>query len=433
MVLGLSSDIKVKVVSEEGCLQTLSVELPASKVKEKIEEAFKNVQNQAKLPGFRPGKAPLEMVRENFKGAAYERAQDLLMREGVSEALKSKKINPVQTPAVLSADFVPEKAFHFQFQVEVAPTVKPSNYKGIKLTQKKKTVGDEEVQKALNNLADMNAKLAESKDEALKSNHYAVINYEGLLDGKPIEGATAENFLMDMSAPQAIAGLAEGLVGAKAGEEREVKVKFPEDSPSKELAGKEAIFKVKLSAIKEKTVPVLDDEFAKDLGLESAAVLKARVRENLEQEQKQSAQADLEKQVVDKLLEEHAFQVPASMVERQVQHLIERQSNRMMQQGIGRADLAKVIEKAKPELQKQAEKDVRLAYILNAIASQESIEATEAEINAKIDGIIQKSDAKQRPALEKALKSTYAGQLQSEIRESKLFTWLIDHAKIKEA
>ena len=433
-MLGLTSDIKIKVVSEEGCLQTLSVELPASKVKEKVEEAFKNVQNQAKLPGFRPGKAPIEMVRQNFQAAAYERAQDLLMREGVSEALKSKKINPVQTPMVQSAgEFVPEKAFQFQFQVEVAPQFKPSNYKGLKLIQKKKTVSDEDVQKSLTNLAEMNAKLVESKDETLTNSHFAVINYEGLLDGKPIEGAKAESFLLDMSAPQAIAGLAEGLLGAKSGDERDVPVKFPEDSPAKELAGKEATFKVKLLAIKQKSVPVMDDEFAKDLGLESLALLKTRLKENLEREQKQALQADLEKQVVESLLEEHEFKVPASMVERQVQHLIDRQANRLAQQGVARADVAKVLEKAKAELQKQAEKDVRLAYILNAIASEESIEATEAEINSKIDGIVQQSEEKQRASLEKALKSTYAGQIQSEIRESKLFTWLIDHAKIKEA
>ena len=431
-MLGLSSEIKIKVVSEEGCLQTLSVELPASKVKEKIEAAFKDVQNQAKLPGFRPGQAPIEMVRESFRGAAYERAQDLLMREGVAEALKSKKINPVQTPVVQSAEFVPEKAFHFQFQVEAAPQVKPANYKGLKLTQKKKYVTEEDVQKALGNLGDMNAKLVESKDEALKNTHFAVVNYEGLLDGQPIEGAKAENFLLDMSAPQAIAGLVDGLLGAKAGEERDVPVKFPEDSPAKELAGKQAIFKVKLSAIKEKSVPVMDDEFAKDLGLESLAVLKARIKENLEVEQKKSAQSDIEKQIIDKLLEEHTFQVPPSVVQRQLDHLIERQSNRLLQQGIVKADLEKVIEKARPEVQKQAEKDVRLAYILNAIAAEESIDATEAEINSKIDSIVGKSEEKQRASLEKALKSTYVGQIQSEIRESKLFTWLIDHAKIKE-
>ncbi len=434
MVLGLTSDVKVKVVSEDGCLQTLSVELPVSKVKEKIEEAFKNVQGQAKLPGFRPGKAPLEMVRENFKAAAYDRAQDLLMREGVMEALKSKKINPVQTPVVQSAQpFQPEKPFQFQFEVETTPQVKPTNYKGLKLTKKAKQVTDDDVQKAVTSLAEMNARLTESKSEALGNKHFAVVNYEGLLDGKPIEGAKAENFLLDMSAPQAIAGLAEGLVGAKAGEERDVPVKFPEDSPAKELAGKQAVFKVKLTAIKEKSMPTIDDEFAKDLGVESVTVLKTRIRENLEREQKQSAQSDLEKQVVEKLLEEHVFAVPKSMVDRQLHHLIERQSNKLLSQGVSQDDLNKVIEKAKPDVLKQAEKDVRLAYVLNAIAAEESVDATDAELNAKIDEIVNQSQPKERGSLEKALRGKYSDQIRSELRETKLFAWLIEHAKVKEA
>ncbi len=432
-MLGLTSEMKVKVVSEEGCLQTFSVELPVAKVKEKIEEAFKNVQNQAKLPGFRPGKAPLDMVRENFKMAAYERAQDLLMREGVSEVLKSKKINPVQTPVVQDAKFLPEKPFQFQFQVEIAPQIKPTNYKGLKLTRKAVAVGDAELAKSLANLADMNARLVESKDDTLKPTHYAVVNYEGFLDGKAIDGAKAENFLLDMSAPQAIAGLAEGLVGSKVSEERDVKVQFPADSPAKELAGKEAVFKVTLIGIKEKNVPVLDDEFAKDLGLDSLATLKTKLRENLEREQKQASQADVEKQIIEKLLEEHQFAVPPSLAKGQLQSLVQRQSSRLLQQGVPQAEVDKALAKATPELQKQAEKDIRLAYILNAIANEESIDVSDEEISAKINDIVSKSEEKQRGSLEKALRAKYNDQLRSEIRESKIFVWIIEHAKIKEA
>src|SRR2546421_550563 len=128
----------------------------------------------------------------------------------------------------------------------------------------------------------MNARLVESTDETLKSTHFAVIDYEGFIDEKSIDGAKAENFLLDLSAPQAIAGLSEGLLGAKPGDIKEVLVKFPDDSPSKELAGRQATFKVKLHAIKEKRTPTLDDDFAKDLGLESLVRLKSTLRENLE-------------------------------------------------------------------------------------------------------------------------------------------------------
>src|SRR5206468_4277414 len=152
----------------------------------------------------------------------------------------------------------------------------------------------------------------------------------------------------DMSAPQTIAGLAEGLLGAKMGDERSVPVKFPEDSPAKELAGKQAVFKVKITAIKEKNIPVLDDEFAKDLGVESLDVLKTRLRENLEREKKYACEADLEKQIVEKLLEEHPSPVPPSVVERQTQHLVERQSHRLLSQGVSKEDVNKAVEKAMP-------------------------------------------------------------------------------------
>jgi trigger factor len=432
-MLGITSDVKVKVLSEKGCVQTLSVELAASKVKEKIEEAFKNVQSQAKLPGFRPGKAPIEMVRENFQGSAYERAQDLLLREGVAEALKAKKINPIQSPAILKLQFDPNKAFQFEFEVEAAPSVKPTGYKGLKLTKKTSVVSEPDVERAMSELAEMNSRLVESKAEKVALNHHAVIDYEGTLEGAPISGAKADNFLLDLTAPQTISGLAEGLVGAGINEKREVKVTFPADSPAKELAGKEAVFNVTVKAIKEKSVPVVDDEFAKDIGVESLAKLKEQVRQNLEGEKKRVVQTDLERQVADLLLEANEFEVPPTLLTRQVEELRQRQTNRLLQQGIAQQDIAKFLEQNKAEIEKQAAKDVRLAYILNTIAAEESIEATDEETAKKFAEILERSEPKNRAKLEKVIKEKYIDQIRSEIREGKLFTWLIEQAKVKES
>jgi trigger factor len=432
-MLGLTSDVKVKVLSEKGCVHTLSVELANAKVKEKIEEAFKNVQSQAKLPGFRPGKAPIDMVKEAYQGSAYERAQDLLLREGVAEALKAKKMTPIQSPSILNLQFDPNKAFQFEFEVEVAPVVKPTGYKGLKLTRKTSVVSDADVERAISELAEMNARLVESKAEKVAAHHHVVIDYEGLLDGKTIPGAKADNFLLDLSAPQTISGLAEGLVGAGVNEQREIKVTFPADSPAKELAGKEAVFNVTVKAIKEKSVPVVDDEFAKDIGVETMAKLKDQVRQNLEGEKKRVVQTDLERQVVDLLLEANPFDAPPSLLARQVEELQQRQTNRLLQQGIGQADIVKFLEQNKAEIQKQAEKDVRLAYILNAIAAEESVEATDEETAKKMSDILARSDEKNRAKLEKMLKEKYIDQVRSEIREAKLFAWLIEQAKVKES
>lgn len=432
MVLGLSGDIKVKVSSEKDCLQTFSVEMPNAIVKEKIDKAFEVVRGKVKLPGFRPGKAPIDVVREKFKDAAYEEAQDLLMREGVAEALKNKKLHPVQPPTVTSADFHPDKAFQFEFQVEVAPTFKLGGYKGLKLNKTLRPLTDDDVKKSLDNIANMNARLIESKAETIGQTHFAVINYEGFLDGKPIEGAKADNFLMDMSAPQSIAGLAEGLTGAKAGENRDVTVTFPADSPAKELAGKAAVFKVNVVALKEKSVPSLDDEFAKDLGVESIEVLKSKIREGLQRERDQQSRAEVEKQVVDRLLEANEFAVPASLVQRHTDYLLNRQRERLAQQGVSKEDADKLVDRMKADAQTAAEREVRLAYIMNALADAEKITVANDEIEARISAILQRSQPQERAALEKALKGGYRERIESEVREGKLFTFLIDNAKVKE-
>lgn len=431
-MLGLTSDVKVKINSEKDCQKSISVELANSIVQEKIQKAFESIQTQAKVPGFRPGKAPIEKIRNSFKELAYERAQESLLQHGVSEAIKAKKIQPVQPPMVQNVQFSPEKSFHFEFSVEVAPEVKATNYKGLKITKNVKPLTDADLTKALDNIAQMNARLVESKDEALGATQFAIVDYEGFMDAKPIEGAKAQNFLMDMSAPQAINGLTEGLVGAKPGEERSVSVKFPDDAPSKELAGKEAVFKVKLNAIKEKKTPTLDDEFAKDLGLASLAELKSKVKENLEREKEAAGKNDLEKQIIDKLLEENTFTVPPTLVKNQEDRLLDRQKERLTSQGYGKEDAEKVVDRIKADVRKEAERQVRLAYLLDAIADQEKIVVEDSEIAARISAILTETPEKEKVAMEKALHGQYNERVRSELREEKLFKWLIEQAKIKE-
>lgn len=431
-MFGLKDEVKIKIDSDKDCVQVISVEMPLAKVKEKIEQAFESVRGQVKMPGFRPGKAPLDMVRNTYKDAAYERAQDVLMREGVDEAIKSKKIHPVQPPVIQSVNFSPDKPFSFAFKVEVAPLIKPADYKGLKLTRKIKTITDEDVKKALLHIAEINARLVESADTVLESKHFAVVDYEGFMEDKPIEGGKAQNFLMDMSAPQAIMGLAEGLLGVKVGETKDVPVTFPQDSPSPELAGKSAVFKVVLHAIKEKKISEITDDFAKDLGVESLEQLKARVRENLEKDHKRSAQKEIEDQIVNALLDGNSFVVPVSLIQKQQDYLVTRQRERLASQGIAKEDQDKVLDGVKVEARRQAEKDVRLAFLLDAVAEAEKIQVTEDELTARIQALVEGYPPKDRASVEKAFRGPLADRLRNELRESKVFDWLIRNAKMKD-
>lgn len=434
MVFGLSGadTIKVKLESEKDCVQTFSVEIPYSKVKEEIEEAFVAIQNQAKLPGFRPGKTPLDLIKKTFKDSAFARAQDELLREGLADAMRAKNVKPVQTPVVKSVQFDSEKPFHFQFEVEVAPTFKLGSYKGLRLIKKSNPITEEDINKRLAEIAEVHAKLAESNASILEKSHFAIINYEGFLTGKPIPDSKAENFLIDLSAPQTITGLSEGLIGAKVGDEKDIQVRFPEDTPAKDYAGKDAIFKVKVIAIKEKKIPQLDDEFAKDLGMVSFGDLKDKVGQNLRKESEEKTRKELERQIIEKLLEDNKFSVPQSLIQKQVEILTDRQKYRMARRGVGQNDQTQILDGLKSEIRLQAEKDVRLAFILNTISNQEKIDVTDQEVDLKINEMVAQSPPNERPSLEKTLKTSYEDQIKSDLRDTKFFDFLIRVSKIKE-
>jgi trigger factor len=179
-------------------------------------------------------------------------------------------------------------------------------------------------------------------------------------------------------------------------------------------------------------MPSLDDEFAKDLGIETLEVLKTRVKENLERERQNSVKSEIEKQIIDKLLEENNFAVPPSLVKQQAERLMERQKERLGEQGYGKDDADKVLDRIKADIQKEAERQIRLAYILDAIADLEEVKVSDEEVAARIDLMISQSQPKERPSVEKILKGPYRDRIRSEMREEKLFTWLTEQAKIKE-
>jgi trigger factor len=209
-------------------------------------------------------------------------------------------------------------------------------------------------------------------------------------------------------------------------------VTFPENSPSKELAGKKASFKIKLNAIKEKQVPNLDDEFAKDLGVESLAELKKRVSENLEHELKQTSERDVRSQLVDKLLAKNEFALPPSLIVKQAEYLAARQSEMLQRQGFPKDEIKKLIDNMKAEIHKQAEREIRLQYVIDSLGEIEKIEVTEAEISGRINEILGTVEEKNRKASEEALRGRYLQTLRLEMRDNKVYDWLIKNAKVTE-
>lgn len=422
---------KVKVLKEEPCEVTLSIELAKDDVAKETDSVFKSIQSRAVVPGFRAGKAPLDMVKQSFADRARQTVLENLIARAATQVMKDKKIQSIDTPKVEKIDFEFGKPLVFVMRVEKDPEVKAKDYKGIKVNQPSDAVTDADVEKALNEILERNATLVASSAKEIGKNHFATIDFEGKIDGKTFPGGTANNYLLDMEQPQTIAGFSEGLVGAKVDEERDINVTFPADYARKEWANKAATFHVKVKEIKEKKLPTLDDEFAKDLGLTSLAELKTKVKENLQHDATAKADKEVEDQLYQALIDNHSFAVPTALVEERNRSLTQRALHNLSRQGLISAEDAQAQATLKEKTRPQAEKDVRLSYLLKAIAAQEKLDATDADVEELRKKALDDKDAK--PAeIDKYFQERDLS-IRASLTEGKVLDFLKKHAKIKKA
>ena len=421
--------VKVKVVKEEACEITFSIELPKDEVEKETNSVFQDIQSRASLPGFRTGKAPIELVRQNFTGRARQTVLENLIGRSAAQIIRERKLETIDTPKVEKISFEPGKPLSFHMTVEKDPDIKAKDYKGMKVTQKPAGIKEDQVTKTLDELLDRNSTLIQSTEEAIGKNHFAVIDFEGKIDGKVFQGGSAKNYLLEMGTPQMIAGFSEGILGAKLGEVRTVKATFPAEYAHKEFAGKEASFEVTIKEIKSKKRPALDDDFAKDLGLASLAELTQKVRESLEKESTERADKELEDQIFQVLLDKNEFSVPPTMVEHRIKALISRAQRMMERQGLSKATDPQAEAAIREKVRPQAEKDVRLSYLLRAIAEQEKLEDVTTELEAlKTKALTESQDKKE--AVESYFKE-HLTSIRASLMENKVIEFLKKNAKIK--
>ena len=245
---------RFKKLKEEGCVVTFSVEVPAAKAQDDAHNLLLRLQSRAKVPGFRPGKAPLEVVKKQFSGHVREEVIDGLVRAHVPEAIRELGLKPVAVPVVENVSFDEGKPARFEIRVEVSPQVSPKDYLKIPVRRKSYPASEDALAKRLEELREANARLEAAEEDAVGKSHYVVIDYEGFSGGKPLPEAKGSSELVDMSSEQTITGLSEGLMGLKRGEAKDIPVK---------LRGKEALLKVAVKEIKRKVLPALDAPFAR--------------------------------------------------------------------------------------------------------------------------------------------------------------------------
>ena len=378
--------MNVSVENLAPCKKLVRVELDAAAVDTAFDSITKDFQKQAVLPGFRPGKAPRDLVIKKHGAEIKEEAKRKLIGENYHKAIEEQKLQVVGYPDIEEVQFERGQALHFTATVETAPEFQLPDYKGIPAQLEAKTVTDADVERALEMLRGQHAKF-ETVARPLAGGDIAVVNYTGACDGKPIaelaptaKGLTEQkNFWVETNDGSFIPGFAAQLIGAQAGEKRTVNVDFPADFVTPQLQGRKGVYEVELVEVKEKALPALDDEFAKKFGAENFEKLRTGVRTDLENELKYSQTKAVRAQIVRALLGRVNFDLPETAVAAETRNVVYDIVRQNTQRGVGR-DL---IEKQKDEIYSaasvNAKERVKLAFLVGRIAEQEKITVTQEE------------------------------------------------------
>ncbi|MFQ5418005.1 MAG: trigger factor [Myxococcota bacterium] len=377
----------VRVTSTEAgpVAWSLDVAVDAKRVRKAFDRAYRDLGKRVNLKGFRPGKAPRPVLEKLYAASVAEQLERGLVAETLAEAIEQSGIEPVAEPAIEAQTPAADSDFHYTVRVEVKPVVVLPDTDGLPALEPEVDVGDDEVDERLEALRQRNAPVVEEPEgSVLENGHVATIDFVGRVDGEAFEGGSGRDVEVEIGAGHFIPGFEEQLVGAVAGDDLEVRVTFPEPYGNAELAGKQAVFACHVVAVKKRQVAELDDDFAKDVGdFDSLDALRQRIRDDLVAARERESKQVLRKTLMDALIERAVFEVPAGMVERQLDRRLESAHQRLQGQLPDDA-IRPQLERWREQWRQDAERDVREGLLLEAIARAESIEVGDDEVEAKI-------------------------------------------------
>lgn len=421
--------MKYEVATAEKSTVKITITFTPEEWAEANNKAYAQSRGKYAVNGFRKGKVPKHVLEMYYgKGIFYEDALNLLYSEHYGAVLEKEKDNftAVGEPALSVEDISDEKVV-LVAQTPVKPDVRIEKYKGIKITKYEYTVTDADVEKEIDSMRERIAEKVDVTDRAAQEGDTVNIDFVGKKDGEEFEGGSAEKFDLTLGSHQFIPGFEESVAGMKIGEVRDIDVTFPEDYQAENLKGQKAVFTVTLHSIQGKKLPELDDEFAKKMGSDNLEAYRAKVRERLEQNAKSRALNETENSIITEIAKGATAEIPDAMVERQEDASMQRMEYNLMYQGIKMDDYLKYIGTTRDEYKKNFEEDARKTVlhqlIVEKIIELEKIEATQEEIDAKLEEQA-KSVGKTAEEYKKTLDPRQAEYIESDIKITKLFDFL---------
>ncbi|EBF5159975.1 TPA: trigger factor [Listeria monocytogenes] len=424
--------MSVKWEKQEGNVGKLTFEIEQEKVKEGLDRAFVKVRKTLNVPGFRKGKVPRQIFNQRFgEEALYQDALDILLPEVYSAAIDEAGIDPVDTPQVNIESMEKGETWVLTAEVTVKPEVKLGDYKGLEVEKRETELTTEDLEAELKQLQERQAELVVKEDAPAENGDTVILDFEGFKDGVAFEGGQAENHSLELGSGQFIPGFEEKLVGLKAGDEADIELTFPEEYHAEDLAGQPVVFKVKLHEIKTKEVPALDDELAKDIDeeVETLDELKEKISKRLQEAKEESVAQAKQEEVIAKAVENAEVDIPHAMVHHEADHLMNHFAQDLQAQGLtpelyyqftGQTE-----EAMHAQMEKDAEKRVKMNLVLEAIAEAENIEPTEEAIDEEISTLAEKYGM-EKDAVRAALGDM--SELKSDLKIRKAIDVLLDSA-----
>jgi trigger factor len=430
--------MEVTETAAAGLKREYRVVVPATDLEAKVNERLDDLKGRVQLRGFRPGKVPVGHLKRLYGKSAMAEVIEATVREtnskiitdhGFKLATEPKVVLPTEERAV--EDVIEGKSdLSYTVEMEIVPPITLADFKSIKLTRLTTEVGDDEIEKALQTIADQNRPFV-AKSEAAADGDRVTLNFQGSIDGTPFEGGTGEDVPLVIGSGQFIPGFEENVTGLKAGDEKTFNVTFPETYPAAKLAGKEATFAVTIKAVEAPGTVTIDDEFAKTLGLESLAKLKDAIKDRIGREHAMASRQKLKRALLDELDARHKFEPPPSLVEQEFKNVWAQVENDLKRENRTFADEDTTEEKAREEYRGIAERRVRLGLVIAEIGEKNKISVTDEQLRAAVMEQVRQFPGQERQAWEYYQKNPDAiGALRAPLFEDKVVDFLLELAEV---
>jgi trigger factor len=427
--------MQVTVESINPVTKKVSIEIPAERVDAEIEKSYAGIQKRAKLQGFRPGKAPINLIRRTYSDSMRDEVMRRFYEQTLFKALDEHKIEPVDSPTIESDILEQGAPFKYSAVVEIMPQILLHEYSGFEVTKERFVLNPANIEGEIRRMQENMAQLIPlDEGVAAENGHTVAIDYIFSVDGFPEESDSAENAELEIGSNRMIPGFEEQLVGMKCGQQKDIRITLPESYRNKDAAGKEAVFQVTVKEIKRKELPELDDEFARQFGdYETMDQLRAKMAEYLEKQETERIENELKERVIQALIRKNPLDVPQSMVKRQLDHMLENLKNRLKNQHMSIEMMGLDEDGFRQRFRDSAEDKVKGGLLLMALVEKENITANDDDLEARYEQI-----AGGNPDMLGRIKEYYASNksarngLISEIKEDKAIRLLLDSAVITE-